>query len=53
MIRRSRGGAGLWLAALVSLAPTGAEAAEAPRTGSAVPTKDEEVDAELLRDRRS
>ena len=50
MIRRSRGGAGLWLAALVSLAPTGAEAAEAPRTGSAVPTKDEEVDAELLRD---
>jgi hypothetical protein len=50
MICRSRGGAGLWLAALVSLAPTGAEPAEAPRTGSAAPTKDEEVDAELLRD---
>jgi len=46
--RRSR--AGLWLAALMSLAPAGAEAAEAPRTGSTVPDKGEEVDAELLRD---
>ena len=47
---RRRGRAGLWLVALVSLAPTGAEAAEAPRTGSAAPTQGEEVDAELLRD---
>jgi hypothetical protein len=46
--RRSR--AGLWLAALVSLAPAGADAADAPRTGSAAPTKGEEVDADLLRD---
>jgi hypothetical protein len=50
MICKSRSGAGLWLAALMSLAPTGAEAADAPRTGSAAPTKGEEVDAELLRD---
>jgi hypothetical protein len=45
-----RGRAGLWLAALMSLVPTGAEAAEAPRTGATAPTKGEEVDAELLRD---
>jgi hypothetical protein len=44
------GRAGLWLAALMSLAPAGAEAAEAPRTGATAPTKGEEVDAELLRD---
>jgi len=48
--RRRRGRAGLWLAALMSLAPAGAGAAEAPRTGSAAPAKGEEVDAELLRD---
>jgi hypothetical protein len=47
---RRRGRAGLWLAAMMSLAPAGAEAAEAPRTGAAAPTKGEEVDAELLRD---
>ena len=47
---RRRGRGGLWLAALMSLAPAGAEAAEAPRTGSTAPTKGEEVDAELLRD---
>ena len=46
-----RGGrVGLWLAALVSLAPAGGEAAEPPRTGAASPAKGEEVDAELLRD---
>ena len=45
-----RGQAGLWLAALMSLAPTGAEAADAPRTGATAPMKGEEVDAELLRD---
>ena len=45
-----RGRAGLWLAALMSLAPAGAQAAEAPRTGAAAQTKGEEVDAELLRD---
>lgn len=45
-----RGRVGLWLAALVSLAPGGAETAEAPRTGAATPTRVEEVDAELLRD---
>jgi len=45
-----RGRAGLWLAALMSLAPAGAEAADAPRTGATAPTKGEEVDAELLRD---
>ncbi len=48
--RRRRGRAGLWLLAFVSLASAGAEAAEAPRTGSAAPAKGEEVDAELLRD---
>ena len=45
-----RGRAGLWLAALMSLAPAGAEAADAPRTGATAPMKGEEVDAELLRD---
>ena len=44
-----RGRAGLWLAALMSLAPAGADAADAPRTGATAP-KGEEVDAELLRD---
>ena len=47
---RHRGRAGLWLAALMSLAPAGAEAADAPRTGANAATKGEEVDAELLRD---
>ena len=45
-----RGRAGVWLAALMSLVPAGAEAAEAPRAGAAAQTKGEEVDAELLRD---
>ena len=45
-----RGRAGLWLAALMSLAPAGAEAAEAPRPGAASQTMGEEVDAEFLRD---
>jgi hypothetical protein len=44
------GRAGLWLAALMSLAPAGAEAAEAPARERPPPTKGEEVDAELLRD---
>ena len=45
-----RGRVGLWLAALVSLAPAGAGASEAPRTSAAVPARGDEVDAELLRD---
>ena len=47
---RRGGRAGLWLAALVSLGPAGAEAAEPPRAGTPTATKGEEVDAELLRD---
>src|SRR6266853_2041947 len=44
-----RGRAGLWLAALMSLAPAGADAADAPRTGATAPSRvgEREVSAVL------
>jgi len=47
-VRRRR--AGLWVALLMSVAPPGAWAAEAPRTGPAAQARGDEVDAEVLRD---